>query len=193
MFQELLNKSSVTENKMTIYRIMAKNAQELSSEDWSVLSGLVTEVAEMDNDNKRFLIEETVMSLYQLLAVGIEAPDMGNYISACAAVTGTVDGRFSEAELTALVDCLETLKTMWENGTPDLQKFYEDFEDKIAQFAAGRYCVGMFRRRLLDIIIQVGNFQKMRKTIQKLSKAILSLDTESFEKSAVLNNEFMQF
>ena len=53
-------------------------------------------------------------------------------------------------------------------------------------------CRGMFLRRTLDTVMQLGRFPEVRGIVQEISENILLLDEDSFEKSTRLNNEFMQ-
>lgn len=192
MFQELLDKSNLVENKMAVYRVLTKNARTITEEDLRDLALTVSQMSTLEIVDKQFLMEETAMSLYELL-LEEDGPDAGQFQSACTAVVGSLENAFSQEELAVLLDCLETFRKLWGEEETDLQAFYTTLEGKLARFAPGRYCTGMFQRRALSVIMRLGHFLEVRPVIQALSGSVLALDALHFEKSTALNNEFMQF
>lgn len=191
MFQELLDKASLVGHKMAVYRILTKDAQTLTAEDLEELSAMVSEAAALEFVDSRFLLEETALSLCGLLE-GEKPPERQRFYSACAAVMGELEGALPEGELAGLADCLEAFRGLRRDGTAELQEFYRELCGKLGRLAPGRYCRGMFLRRTLDTVMQLGRFPEVRGIVQEISENILLLDEDSFEKSTRLNNEFMQ-
>lgn len=193
MFSSILNRAS-TDDSIAVYTILSKNdSSMINDDDLEKINSSLINILGADDIDKEYVIEESLLSLYEIYSNNSVISNKELFIHACSIVFNNIENSFSENEINSILNCVEIFREFQSDSWGNCQSFYDKLKSALDIFNQSRYIIGVFCRKALDLILLFSNFNGSKNVIRDLSLRLINLDIPTFEKACILNNQFLRF
>lgn len=193
MFSSILNRAS-TDDSIAVYTILSKNdSSAINDGDLKKINSSLINILGADDIDKEYVIEESLLSLYEIYSNNSVISNKELFIHACSIVFNNIENSFSENEINSILNCVEIFREFQSDSWGNYQLFYDKLKSALDIFNQNRYIIGVFCRKALDLILLFSNFNGSKNVIRDLSLRLINLDISAFEKACILNNQFLRF
>ena len=110
MFSSILNRAS-TDDSIAVYTILSKNdSSAINDGDLKKINSSLINILGADDIDKEYVIEESLLSLYEIYSNNSVISNKELFIHACSIVFNNIENSFSENEINSILNCVEIFR-----------------------------------------------------------------------------------